>query len=191
MRNAFLYGIVAAVLAASPASAQSLTDFFRYSNLDQLDKGQPILDLEAQSASKTPQSDVNVFDDFFLIAGDCQRPPAFVVNFDRQLQNKGERVIGCWIGVLGYSNHEISADLQEGFKAVAAHFHLGDAKAAHVVVYKTLNTHQLVYDYAIPRGARCQEYLYTPAAGGFQLGMQTNCYWTLQGFGRSAAGRRR
>jgi len=179
----------------APAQAQSLTDFFRSANLDPLAKGPTVLNLEAQSSSKTPQTDVNAFDDYFLIAGDCQRPPAFVVNFDRQLQNKGQKTIGCWIGVAQYSNHQISVDLQDGFDKVIANYHMPlGTRAAHVVIYKTLNTGQLVYDYAIPRGARCQEYLYTPASGGFQLGMSTGCYWTLQGFGRptmSAAGRRK
>ena len=187
MRNALLYGLFAATIVTAPAQAQSLTDFFRSANLDPLAKGSTVLNLEAQSSSKTPQSDVNVFDDYFLIAGDCQRPPASVVNFDRQLQNKGEKTIGCWIGVAQYSNHAISADLQDGFQKVIANYKMPNAKAAHVAIYKTLNTGQLVYDYAIPRGARCQEYLYVPATGDFQLGMSTSCYWTVQGFKRPAA----
>jgi len=190
MRNVLLCGLFAATIVTAPAQAQSLTDFFKNANLDPLAKAPTVLDLEAQSASKTPQSNVNVFDDYFLIAGDCQRPPASVVNFDRQLQNKGEKTIGCWIGVAQYSNHQISADLQDGFDKVIANYHMPlGTRAAHVVIYKTLNTGQLVYDYAIPRGSRCQEYLYVPATGGFQLGMSTSCYWTLKGFRPSAAGK--
>lgn len=190
MRNALLCGIFAAILVAAPARAQSLTDFFRGANLDPLAQSPTVLNLEAQSTSKTPQADVNVFDDYFLING----PGKLMVNFDRSLQNKGQVPLPGWMGVARYSNHDISADLQDGFQKVIAHYKMPGAKAAHVAIYKTLNTAQLVYDYAIPRGARCQEYLFTPATGGFQLGLQTNCYWTLAGFRHplaSAAGRRK
>lgn len=186
MRKTLLYGVFAATLAAAPASAQSLTDFFKNSNLDPLAQSPRILDLEGQSTTKKAQGDVNAFDDFFLING----PGKLVVNFDKSLQNKGQVTIPGWIGVAQYSNHDISADLQDGFKQVAAHFKLANAQAAHVVVYKTLNTQQLVYDYAVqptPTAQRCQEYLFTPASGGFQRGLMTSCFWTLQGFRRPAA----
>ena len=185
MRKALLFAAFVAALAAAappaPASAQSLTDFFKNANLEPLAKTNDVLDLVAQSTSKTPQGDVNSFDDYFLINGVGK----LVVNFNRSLQNKGQTAIPGWIGVAPYSNRTITADLQAGFQAVVEHFRLVNAKAAKVVVYKTLNTGQLVYDYSIPVRSTpniCQEYLFTPETHGFQPGMAVRCYWTLEGF---------
>jgi hypothetical protein len=186
MRKALLFGLAASIWATAPASAQSLTDFFKNANLDPLAQSPMVLNLEAQSASKTAQADVNAFDDFFLING----PGKLVVNFSKTLQNKGQVSIPGWIGVAQYSNHDISADLQEGFQKVKANFHMPNAKAGHVTVYKTINTQQFVYDYAVqptPKSTQCQEYLFTPATGGFQRGLMTSCIWTLKGFGRPGA----
>ena len=94
MRKALLLGAVLSMLAIAPASAQSLTQFLQSANLDPLAQSPKILNLEAQSSSKTAQADVNAFDDFFLING----PGKLVVNFDKQLQNKGEVPIRGWIG---------------------------------------------------------------------------------------------
>jgi hypothetical protein len=186
--RALLLAATAATLAFAPANAQSLTSFFRGANLDSLAQSPTVLNLTAQSATKMAGGDVNAFNDFFLING----PGKLMVNFDGQLQNKGQVNLPGWIGVLQYSNHDISADIQEGFEKVKARYHMPGAKAGHVTVYMTINTHQLVYDYAIqrtPGAARCQEYLFTPATGGFQLGLQTACFTTLRAAMRSTAGR--
>lgn len=180
MRKIF-FGIMAMMLAAAPASAQSLTDFFKSANLDALAQGPQVVNLEAQSANKTAQTDVNTFDDFFLINGSGR----LVVNFDKALQNKGQVTIKGWIGATQFSNHDIAVDLQDGFTQVAAHFHIANARGGRLVVYKTLNTQQLVYDYAVQGSStarRCQEYLFTPAAKGFVRGVMTSCFWTLQSF---------
>ena len=107
------------------------------------------------------------------------------MNFNKSLQNKGQVTIPGWIGVARYSNHAIAADLQAGLLAVIAHFNLVNATAANVVVYKTINTSQIVYDYSIPIRSTpsiCQEYLFTPSTHGFQLGMAGACYWSLARF---------
>jgi hypothetical protein len=181
MRKTLLFGIVVVTLATAPASAQSLTDFFRNANLDPLAKSSTIRILVAQSTSKTAQPDVNAFDDFFLING----PGKLVVNFDRNLNNKGEVPLRGWLGQNPYSNHDISADLQDGFAKVIAYFKLANGMAANVAAYKTSNTVQIVYDYSVPltpAANLCQEYLYTPVTGGFQKGMQTGCFWSLKNF---------
>jgi len=85
-----------------------------------------------------------------------------------------------WAGNTPYSNHDIFFDLQVGFALVKAHFNLPNALAGNVTVYKTLNTNQIVYSYAVSRTATvCQQYLFTPATGTFQRGMQASCYWSL------------
>jgi hypothetical protein len=166
----------------APASqAQSLTDFLRNSNLDALAKSNKILNLAAQSSNKSAQGDVNAFDDFFLVNG----PGRLLVNFDKALQVKGQKNIPRRIGVAVYSNHEISADLQDGFEKVKQKYTLGSAPVSFVVIYKTLNMNpQLVYDYAIqrPPSKRCQEYLYIPQTQDFEKGGMTTCKWTLQFF---------
>lgn len=192
MRKTLLYAVVAATLATAPASAQSLTGFLGGSNLDPLAQSPYVLNLEAQSSTHTAQANVNAFNQFFLING----PGKLVVQFNNALQNLGQVHIRNWIGVAQYSNHDIWFDLQYGFDLVKAQFNLPPgAKAGHVVVYKTLNTGQLVYDYAVqlPLGSpTCQEYLFTPAILGYQIGMRTRCFWSLADFRRplrSSAGR--
>ena len=108
------------------------------------------------------------------------------VHFNGALQNLGQKAIPMWIGVAPYSNHAITYDLQGGFEQVRAKYGMPAARAASVVVYRTLNTGQIVYDYRIPtKGGRCQEYLFTPDSGGFQIGMQVNCYMSLAAVGRA------
>ena len=187
MRKALLLGVAALLsAAATPASAQSLTFFFNTSFLDPLARSPLLLNLSAQSANKVAQADVNVFNDYFLING----PGRLRVNFNRQLQIKGQRPLPGWLGVAQYSNHEIFFDLQEGFQRVKANFNIPSARAGHVTVYKTLNTGQLVYDYAVQiSGNVCQEFLFTPVTGGFQRGFQVNCFETLGTMRAATAGR--
>lgn len=186
MRKALLLGLMACVLAVAPARAQSLTFFFNTAFLDPLAQSPLLLNLTAQSSQRIAQADVNAFDDFFLING----PGRLKVNFNGQLQNKGQIPLPGWIGVAQYSNHEIFYDLQEGFERVKANYNMPNARVGHVTVYKTINTGQLVYDYAVQRTpTMCQEYLFTPATGGFQLGFRVGCYVTLRPGGRSLAGR--
>lgn len=187
MRKILLSVITASVLATAPAKAQSLTFFFLTAYLDPLAQSPLLLNLSAQPSSRVAQADVNAFDDFYLING----PGKLRVHFDHDLQNKGQVSLPGWIGVAQYSNHEIFYDLQYGFQQVKANYNIPNARAGRVTIYKTLNTGQLVYDYAVQLTAtRCQEYLFTPITGGFQKGFVVNCFQTLRG-GRTsmAAGR--
>lgn len=186
MRRAFLLGVVAFVLAVAPARAQSLTFFFNTSWLDPLAQTPLVMNLVAQSSRRVALSDVNAFDDFFLINGVGK----LRVNFNGQLQNKGQVPLPGWLGAAPYSNHEILYDLQVGFERVKANYNMPGARAGHVIVYKNVQNAQLVYDYAVQIGPRiCQEYLFTPATGAFQLGMRVGCFQTLGRSGRSLAGR--
>jgi len=204
MRKALVFGVfgVSAVLlaAVSPARAQAevllpypaLTIFFRTANLEPLSQSQFVLNLAAQSSTKQPQANVNLFDDFYLINGQWSGSPNnLIVHFNGSLQNLGQRVIPTWIGVAQFSNHAITYDLQAGLQQVKAKYGMPSARATSVVVYRTINTGQIVYDYRIPiAGGRCQEYLFIPDNGGFQLGMQGGCYISLVAAGRSRAGHR-
>jgi hypothetical protein len=163
-------------LAGGAAEAQSfsLTHFFSTSNLEPLAGTPMLLNLGGQNRNRTFEQDVNSFDDFMLIDGTGKKR----VGFDRQLTKKSTMTLGGWMGVAQFDNHAISSDLQAGWQAVKAKYSLTNG-VAHVIVYKTLNTSQLVYDYAVQLGSsgmNCQEYLYTPATHGFQTGMQTGCW---------------
>ncbi|HEX3673069.1 MAG TPA: hypothetical protein VHU87_02245 [Rhizomicrobium sp.] len=160
--------------AANAQSGFSLTHFFSTSNLQPLAGTPMVLNLAAEMAHRTFQGDVNSFDDFMLISGNGKKR----VFFNRHLMNQGGITMGNWLGVAPFDNHAITSDLQAGWQAVKAKYNLTSG-VAHVIVYKTLNTSQLVYDYAAPIGGsdmNCQEYLYTPATGDFQTGMKTMCW---------------
>jgi hypothetical protein len=184
MRKVLLAATAASAFAllagTAVAQSNSLTTFLSSSNLTPLSQTAMVLNLEAQMADGSGQQDVNNFNQFFLINGTGK----LVVQFNGTLANQGQKVLPGWMGVAQYSNHAISSDIQAGWQAVKAKYALTNA-VANVVVYKTLNTAQLVYDYGVqtaPGSKVCQEYLYTPATQGFQIGMQTGCSWSLSGF---------
>jgi hypothetical protein len=115
-------GSIMVGFTATALQAQSLSDFFRNANLDSLAQSNKILNLAAQSLNKSAQGDVNAFDDFFLVNG----PGTLVVNFDKALQIRGQKYIPRRIGVAVYSNHEISADLQNGFEKSKTEVFVGE-----------------------------------------------------------------
>lgn len=187
MLKFLMLGVLAALVAVSPAHAQSLTFFLKTAYLEPLAQTPTVLNLAAQSSHKVPQADVNAFDDFFLINGNGR----LKVNFNGQLQNKGQVALPGWVGVAPFNNYAISYDLQTGFQRVKANFTIPTARAARVTVYRTLNTGLLVYDYAVPiSGNNCREFLFSPDSGQFDVGMVVDCYMTLQSAKRGAAGRR-
>jgi hypothetical protein len=176
MRKELLFAAVAILLAIAPARAQSLTFFFGSANLDPLAQGPQLKILAAQSSNKIPQGDVNAFDDFFLINGLGK----LKVNFNAQLQNKGQKPLPGWLGNIPYSNHAISYDLQAAFVLVKAKFNMPNARAGNVTVYKTVNTKQIVYSYAVSLTRTvCQQYLFTPVTGDMQIGVRASCFWSL------------
>lgn len=190
MRKLLMLSVAAMLVAVSPVYAQSLTFFFKTAYLEPLAQTPTVLNLAAQSSRKVPQADLNAFDDYFLINGNGR----LKVNFNRQLQNKGQVDLPGWVGVAPFNNFAISYDLQSGFERVKEHFGMPTARAARVTVYRTFNTGQLVYDYAVPNlpttGSSCREYLFSPDSGQIELGMTVTCYMTIQVSGRGAAGRR-
>ena len=185
MGNPLCLAAVALLLAVAPARAQSLTLFFNSSNLDPIARSPQVRILAGQSSQKIPQADLNAFDDFFLINGPGKRE----VNFNGQLQVKGQKPLPYWAGNTGYSNHDIVYDLQLGFALVKAKYNLPNARAGNVTVYKTLNTKQIVYSYAVSlTPSLCQQYLFTPATSDTQVGMRASCYWSLANLRRSLPG---
>ena len=110
------------------------------------------------------------------------------MHFNRQLQNLGQLSLRHWVGVAQYSNSDMTYDLQSGFDQVKTAYKMPAARAGHVTVYKTINTGQLVYDYAVQKTkTMCREYLFTPATGGIQFGFVVPCFQSL--VVRGSAGR--
>jgi hypothetical protein len=179
MKQALLVACATIAVSMAAAQGETLTQFFSTSDLTALSQGPNVMNLAAQSLKKKPVADLNTFDDFFLING----TGTLVVNFDHALKNKGEVKIPGWVGAAAYSNHDIKTDLTAGFQAVMKAY-APKGMLANLVVYKTLNTSQMVYDYAftIPGSQSCQEYLYVPALGSTELGMTKGCYWKLKDF---------
>ena len=176
MRKELFFAAIITLLAVAPARSQSLTLFFNSANLEPLAQSPQLRILAGQSSNKSPQADVNAFDDFFLING----PGKLEINFNGQLQNKGQKPLPYWAGNTAYSNHEILYDLQAGFSQVKAKYNIPNARAGNVTVYKTLLTKQIVYSYAVSLSRTiCQQYLFTPATGGLQIGMRAGCFWSL------------
>ncbi len=183
MRKDLMLAAIAILLSVAPVRAQNITIFFNTAYLDGLAQSPTLRILAGQSSAKIPMADVNAFDDFFLING----PGKLEVNFNYALQNKGQRHLPGWVGQSPYSNHEIFVDLQIGFMLVKARFGIPNARAGNVTVYKTTNTNQLVYSYAVSLTPTvCQQYLYTPSTGDMQLGLKASCYWSLINARRAA-----
>jgi hypothetical protein len=175
MKFGILAAAAALVMAASGAQAQSqsLIRFFGTANLEPLAGTPTLLNLGAQMDHRTVEQDVNKFDDFMLINGTGKKR----VMFNRHLMNTGSITLGSWIGVAPFDKSEVRFDIQAGWEAVKAKYGLTNG-VAHVIIYKTLNTSRIVYDYAVPIGRsdmECQEYLFTPNSG-FQLGLKTGCW---------------
>lgn len=159
-------------------SSESVTLFLRSVDYKSLGGTQDVVLLIGQSSRKAYLTDVNDCDEFFLINGNG--------NLNVEFNQKGEKVKECpipgWIGVGNYiAKDEIHWDLQQGFLEVQKHFGLHEAKLGNIGIYKTLNTQEIIYDYTIdvPGASFCQEYLYAPASGTFQVGMQTTCFWNM------------
>jgi hypothetical protein len=176
MRKHLLLAAAAILLSVAPASAQNLTFFMSTAWLDGLAQAPTIRILAAQSSAHVPMADVNAFNDFYLING----PGRLQVHFNYGLQNLGQKPLPGWVGQSPYSNHQIFADIQTGFNLVKAKFGMPNARAGNVTVYKTTNTNQIVYSYAVSLTPTvCQQYLYTPATGNMQIGLRASCYWSL------------
>jgi hypothetical protein len=183
MRKHLLLAAVAILLHAAPASAQNLTFFLSSAYLDGLAQSPTIRILAAQSKAHIPMADVNAFDDFYLING----PGMLQVHFNYGLQNLGQKPLPGWFGQSPYSNHQIFVDIQIGFTLVKAKFGIPNARAGNVTVYKTTNTNEIIYSYAVSLTPTvCQQYLYTPSTGNMQLGLRASCYWSLINARRAA-----
>lgn len=99
------------------------------------------------------------------------------------------RNVDPWMGVDSFSQKELpSLTLQDGLKAVkqcmAQQKDPTPENITRVIVYKTLNTGEIIYDYVfkdndLPKGW-CQEFLYSPATGECQRGNLNECHITIE-----------
>lgn len=134
--------------------------------------------------------DVNTFNEFVAL-GVVSNPSVQtnMTSFNRdQVVLKKISIAGPWIGVAKYTQNEMpNVMLQDGLVAVQACMQkkgtpTPSKEVSSVVIYKTLNTAQFVYDYSfkVPGQSYCQEVLYTPATQGCEFGMQKACHIVIQ-----------
>lgn len=180
----FALAVCLCMLWPALSSADPLRDFLGGADLSSISQSTKVLILEAQSVQ--PQTDLNAFDDFFLV----NQAGTLLANFDRGLAVKGSKEIPRRLGLEVYSNHDIPAvGLQEGLDKVRPNFLLNGAAVGHVSIIRPLVPSQpFVYDYTVVTntpGSGCFEYLYVLPSMTFQKGYPTYCQWTLQQFGIS------
>lgn len=177
--------------AALSSTDKKLTDidtFFRHLDLNKLVGTDKVLNLAAQmsdpSASTTRLNELN---EFLAIAAVPPDYNATITRFDQE-----EKIIRRidyqlpWIGVDQFSPDELPAlSLRDGMQLVqACMVSKGEPlleQVSRVVVYKTLNKSEMIYDYVFkdPYLSEdfCQEMLYSPATGDCQKGREVFCHY--------------
>lgn len=191
--------LVAMLCLLSAGTVYSATDtvdvdqFMRTVNLTPLIHTDTVVNLHAQM--KDPDAfttDINDLTDFVaLTTRSTGKVETLSVEFDNQankLEQKGS--LSTWIGVLYYKQNEIPAlTLQDGFTLTKSCIAKKTGRPAplklhRVTIYKTIQYHQMVYDYVVEdpllsKGV-CQEILYTPDTADCELGMHTNCHLSIR-----------
>jgi hypothetical protein len=169
----------------------SVDSILKNANLPKLIGTNQAVNLAAQPVDLQGSStNVNSFNNFVAI-GVVSSPSTQtnMTSFNQdQVILKQISVAGPWIGVAQYLQSEMpNVLLQDGLIAAQACMTKKGTptpsnEVTNVVIYKTLNTSQFVYDYSfkIPGKTSCQEVLYTPATQGCEWGMQKACHITLQ-----------
>jgi len=157
-----------------------------------------VVNLVAQFRDQNASTDnVNNFDNFVAI-GVLPSPVTHInsADFDAsQTVLKETKRMGSWIGVANFKQNEIpELSLQDGLIALQACMqrHRNPTptnRVTNVTLYKTLNTAQVVYDYAfvdpaLPKGS-CQEYLYLPSAKYCEEGTVTSCHLNIVTLGKT------
>src|SRR5579872_594702 len=133
-------------------------------------------------------TDVNMFNDFIAIGV----LPVLITHTNFASFDSNQTVLKkatryqSWFGVDSYRQAEIpDVTLQDGLVAVQScmakrHNPTPSNQVANVIIYKTLNTARMIYDYAFIDPSlspgNCQEILYTPATKTCEVGGVTACH---------------
>ncbi|TAK77618.1 MAG: hypothetical protein EPO11_02455 [Gammaproteobacteria bacterium] len=179
-------------LSVSAKSDNDIDTILKQADLQTLIGTDKAVNLGAQYQNPNASTnDVNNFNDFIAV-GDLPWPIAHtnMTSFDANqtiLHNRTR--YQSWVGVANFKQDEIpDVSLQDGLMAVQVCMQqhrnpTPSDQVAHVIIYKTLNTARIVYDYAFIDPAltkgHCQEVLYTPATKSCEEGAVTMCHLNL------------
>lgn len=192
IRSLRVLALVVLFLLSVPAFSKPRFDvdtFLRTANLFSLVGNFAVLNLGAQmldpDASTSSVDDLN---DFVLLGN-----PLFsssdgtnAIEFDNREKIIKKIDLGApWLGVKAFIQWQIpNLNLQEGLRLVqicmAAQGDPTPTTISRLVIYRTLNTLQTVYDYVFKdpdlQSGACREVLYTPINNTCQRGHVVNCH---------------
>lgn len=180
--------LVLSLSLSAPAFSKTNIDvdgFLKSANLTKIIGSDIALNLEAQlsdpNAATTQISDLG---DFIVLTDIGNEATA--VEFD-QFQNvlQSKNYKAPWLGVATYQQKDIpQVSLQNGLQLVQECMaDKGDPtpnEITRLVIYKTLNTTEMVYDYVFKDpnydAGVCREVLYTPSTEDCERGMLVHCH---------------
>ena len=164
---------------------------FKHAHLKRLIETSKARNLEAQTKDPDAStSNISDLTDFIAIGVIDPEGYTLITEF-----NKHQRIMEqaayseSWLGVDNFLQKEIpNVTLQEGLDAVKTCMaDKGDPlpeKISRVIIYKTINTSQIIYDYLFRDPnlypGVCQEILYTPATGACEIGMKVYCHYDVK-----------
>jgi hypothetical protein len=167
--------------------------FLRTVDLTKIIHTNRVLNLEAQmSDPKVNTTNIDDMTDFLALTSKGKGVIAtWIAEFDGQSNILDQKAYQLpWIGVDHFIQNQIPpVKLQDGLQLVksciATKLHKPAPEKIHrVVLYKTIQTKQIIYDYifAMPEilsSDVCQEILYVPDTGDCEMGLQTLCHATV------------
>jgi hypothetical protein len=182
--------LLAAITSPAYSNQNDPDQLFRTVDLMKLLGTDTPVNLQAQMKNPDAKThNINDLDSFIAIGVIVPTYHTMIVEFDQD-QNimHSSYVDSPWVGVAYYHQSEIPAlSLQQGLTAVQACMAKSGTTTpddiTRVVIYKTLNTSEIIYDYvfkddSLPKKS-CQEFLYSPSTDRCQKGMVTNCHFDI------------
>lgn len=185
---------ILSVSCFSKANSQSLPEptiypgkvdkLFRIMDVRKINGNEFIRNLEARFIDPLASTtDVNYFDSFTLLNNNDYTSSVLTrAIFDpkQQVTNR-YRLEGPWVGPGKFTQRDIPAmPLQTGYKFIVNNQCTRNLKnITRLIIYKTINTQQIVYDYVfrdpLLKKGRCQEILFTPDTLTCSQGMIVSC----------------
>lgn len=150
-----------------------------------------VLNLMAQMSNpKATTPNINELNEFIVLSTVQPDYYTVIASFDKdQKIIKKVTYDEPWLGVSYLSQNELpSLTLQDGLQlANACMLNKGQQipdQVARVVIYKTINTQQIIYDYVLrnpkAKPGVCEEVLYSPATGECQNGLRPRCHYDVE-----------
>lgn len=193
MKNTLASGLLALTIIASSSaysySPASVDDVLRNADLMTIIGQAQVLNLRAQTSDPNASTpNVNDLDSFVAMAVPSIEPPRTEYSeFDKnqKVRQKASYAVP-WIGIANYTQDELKnlMGLQEAMDKLRPCLLNKETpvkipnEISGVVIYKTLNTNEIIYDYIFknPATGQCREYLYVPTTDFCFTGYPTDCH---------------